>query len=150
MSNCVQGKIREIPESSVSETVCINLSEVCGGTDNGSLLEKLNAPMGMVHCNVWRRTRHLIASSEIYVLRYCQWFLFPKLLNYIKYMFQTNRKLSFRNNLSMSWYMGCHLDNLRPHQAVLLQTLSIPSLLLKLIFVVIKNDILDSSTVHIH
>lgn len=52
MSNCVQGKIREIPESSVSETVCINLSEVCGGTDNGSLLEKLNAPMGMVHCNV--------------------------------------------------------------------------------------------------
>lgn len=75
MSNCAWGKIREIPESSVSETVCMNLSGVCGGTYNGSLLEKLNASIGTLHCNVWKRTRHLIASSEIHFLSYCQWFL---------------------------------------------------------------------------
>lgn len=148
MSNCVQRNIREIPESSLSETVCTNLSEGCGGTCNGSLVKKLKAPMDVVHCSVWKRTRHLIASSQISFLRSCQWFLVPEFFDYTKYMFQTNRKLSFRNNLLISWYMGHRLDNLCPQQAGLLQTLSIPSLLLRLIFVVIKNDILDSGTTY--
>lgn len=150
MSNCVQRKIREMPESSVSETVCTNLSEVCGGSYNRSLVEKLKAPMDMVHCSIWKRTRNLTASSQISFLRSCQWCLAPEFFNYTKYMFQTNRKLSFRNNLLMSCYMGSHLDNLCSQQAGLLQTLSIPSLLLRLIFVVIKNDIPDSDTIHIH
>ena len=111
---------------------------------------KLNAPMHVAHRNVGKRTRHLTASSEIHALRYCQWFLIPEFFNCTKFMFQTNRKLSFRNNLLMSWYMGCHSDNLCPHQAMLLQTVPIPSLLLRLIFVVMKNDIHDCSTVHIH
>lgn len=52
MSNCVQEEIREVSESFVSESVCMSLSEVCGGTYNGSLLEKLNTPMDTVHYNV--------------------------------------------------------------------------------------------------
>lgn len=102
----------------------MNLSEVCEGTYNGNILEKLNAPMSTVHWNVWKRTRDLIASSEIHVLRFCQWCPALDFYSYTKCLFQVDRKLSFRNNLLMNWYTGCMSDNLCPHQAVLLQTLS--------------------------
>lgn len=45
--------------------------------------------------------------------------------------------------------MRYFFNNVCPLQAVLLQTVSVPSLLLRLIFVVIRNDIFDSSTAHI-
>jgi len=51
--------------------------------------------------------------------------VWPKSCSVIQNPFQINRKLSFRNNLLMNSYAGCTLDNLCPHQALLLQTLSL-------------------------